>query len=173
MNANRVGFETHHQIAQFLYTEARLLDNELLREWFDTMLDPDIRYQMVIREERFRKDKSPPEAREIMPFDDTHRDLDMRIRQFESGLQTMLNPAQRMHRAINNIEAFESDAEDEYLVLSYGTAYRHRRLYEHEQVVFGRSDVLKNAGEGGLRLVSRRIELDERVVRNKNLLFFL
>lgn len=173
LTGRRVSFEIHHEIEQFLYHEARLLDNELLREWFDTMLDPEIRYQMVMHQERLRKDKSAPEAREIMPFDESLKDLDLRIRQFETGLQTMLNPPPRMRRAITNIEAFHRDREGEYLVFSCGIANRHRRAYEHEQVVFGRSDLLRESGDGGLRLVSRRIDLDERVMRNKHLLFFL
>ncbi len=173
LNQNRVAIEIHHEIEQFLYHEARLLDNEMLREWFDTMLDPEIRYQMVMQQERFVKDKSPAEAQQIMPFDERHGDLELRIRQFESGLQTMLNPRQRLRRAITNIEAFHQEEENTYLVSSYGIASRHRRLYEHEQVIFGRTDRLKRAEDGALRLVARRIDLDERVVRNKNLLLFL
>jgi len=172
-NRSMVSIEIHHKIEQFLYAEARLLDNEMLREWFATMLDPAIRYQMVIRQERFRRDKTPREAREMMPFDEQHGDLDLRIRQFETGLQTMLDPPQTIRRAITNIEAFYGDKGGEYLVRSYGIASRHRRLYECEQIVYARTDVLKEAEGGGLRIASRCIDLGERVVRNKNLLFFL
>jgi 3-phenylpropionate/cinnamic acid dioxygenase small subunit len=168
-----VSIEVHHEIEQFLCREARMLDNEMLRDWLSTMLDPGIRYQLVIRDERFRKDKSPDEAREIMPFDDDYNILDLRIRQFETGLQTMLDPAQRMFRIISNVEAFHNDEEGEFTVLSYGIVSRFRRQYEHESSVYGREDVLKRGDDGKLRLLSRRIQLGERVVRNKNLLFFL
>lgn len=168
-----VPIELHHEIEQFLFREARLLDNEKLREWLDTMVSPDIRYQMVMREERFRKDKSPASAREVMPYDDDHAALDLRIRQYETGLQPMLDPPQRMRRFVTNIEAYHREAEGEYLVYSSGLAFRFRRLYEHEQTAFGRMDVLRRGRDGALRLVSRRIDLDERVVRNKNLLFFV
>lgn len=172
-NHRPVSIELHHEIEQFLYREARLLDGEMVREWLDTMVSPDIRYQMVMREERFRKDKSPPEAREIMPYDDDHAALDLRVRQFETGLQAMLDPPQRIRRAVTNIETYHCDGEGEYLVYSNGIVSRFRRLYEHEQAVFGRKDVLRRGQDGTLRLVSRRIDLDERVVRNKNLLFFV
>ena len=172
-NRSRVSLEIHHEIEQFLYSEARLLDNEMLREWFDTMLHPAIRYQMVIRQERFRKDKSPREVREITPLDEQHRDIDLRVRQFETGLQTMLDPPQTLRRAITNIGAFYGDENGEYLVFSYGIASRHRRLYECEQIVYARTDVLKEVEGSGLRIASRCIDLGERVVRNKNLLFFL
>lgn len=168
-----VSMDLYHQITQFLYREARMLDQDLLREWLDTLVDPEIRYQMVMTEERFRKDKAPAAAREIMPYDDDHSALDLRVRQFETGLQTMLDPPQKIRRVITNIEAFHTDSDGEYLVLSYGIASRFRRLYEHEQTVYGREDVLKTVPNEGFRLRSRRINLDERVVRNKNLLFFL
>jgi 3-phenylpropionate/cinnamic acid dioxygenase small subunit len=168
-----VSIDEYHEIQQFLYREARMLDNELLRDWLTTMVDPDIRYQLVMRDERFRKDKSPDEAREIMPFDDDYNILDMRVRQFETGLQTMMDPAQRMFRVISNVEAFHNDKEGEFSVLSYGVVSRFRRLYESERSVYRRKDVLKRGEGGELRLLSRNIELGERVVRNKNLLFFL
>lgn len=168
-----VSIDLYHEIQQFLYREARILDNEELREWLTDMVDPGIRYQLVMRDERFRKDKSPDQQREVLPFDDDYDVLDLRVRQFETGLQTMLDPRQRMYRVITNIEAFHNDTDDEFTVLSYGIVSRFRRLYESERSVYSREDVLKRAGDGKLRLLSRRIELGERVVRNKNLLFFL
>jgi 3-phenylpropionate/cinnamic acid dioxygenase small subunit len=168
-----VSVELHHEIERFLHKEARLLDREMQREWLDTMVDRDIRYQMVIREDRLRRDRSKAVAKEIFPYDDDHEALELRVRQFETGLQTMLDPPPRMRRIVSNIEAFHGAREGDYLALSYGIVFRSRRLYEHEQAVFGREDVLRRSGDGGLRLLSRRIDMDERVVRNKNLLFFL
>jgi 3-phenylpropionate/cinnamic acid dioxygenase small subunit len=172
-NLRPVSIDLHHEIAQFLYREARMLDREQLREWVETIVDPRIRYQMVMREERFRRDKSPAEAREVMPYDDDYAALEMRVRQFESGLQSMLDPPQRMRRFVANVEAYHHDEDGEYLVYSTGLATRFRRLYEHEQTIFGREDVIGTGPDGKFRVVSRRIDLDERVVRNKNLLFFL
>ncbi len=172
-NLRPVAIDLHREIGQFLYREARMLDREMLRQWLDTVVAPEIRYHMVICEERFRKDKSAAELREVVPYDDDNAALDLRVRQFESGLQTMLDPPQRMRRVVTNIAACHRDKESEYLVLSIGIASRFRRLYEHEQAVFGREDVLRRGQNGEFRLVSRRIDLDERVVRNKNLLFFL
>lgn len=168
-----VSIELHHEIEQFLYREARMLDNEKLRDWLTTIVDPDIRYRLVVRDERFRKDKSPDDKREMMPFDDNYDILDLRVRQFETGLQTMLDPAQKMFRVISNVEAYHNEKEDEFTVLSYGVVSRFRRLYESERSVFGREDVLRRVGDGKFRLLSRRVELGERVIRNKNLLFFL
>jgi len=137
------------------------------------MVDPAIRYQVVVREERFRKDRRPAATGELFVNDDNFEVLGMRVRQFESGLQTMLDPIQRIRRAITNISAFHGENEGEFRVLSCGIASRFRRLYENEQTIYGRVDTLQRAAEGGFRIIARRIELDERVTRNKGLLFFL
>ena len=168
-----VSMEVHHEIQQFLYREARLLDNEMMREWLTDLVDPEIRYQLVVRDERFRKDKSPDRDREVYLFDDDFTILDLRVKQFETGLQYMNDPAQRMIRVVSNVEAYLGDGEGEFEVYSYGIASRFRRQYESERSVYKRVDVLRRDENGNLRLLSRRIELGERVVRNKNLLFFL
>lgn len=168
-----VAIELHHEIEQFLFREARTLDSELLREWLDKMVDPGIRYRLTIRDERFRKDKSPISEREIPVFDDDYSILDLRVRQFETGMQSMLDPAQRMFRVISNIAACHIENSNDYSVLSYGTASRFRRLYESERTVYRREDILRRDADGKLRLLARDIELGERVIRNKNLLFFL
>lgn len=168
-----VSLEEHHEIEQFLYREARMLDGEELRDWLSLMIDPDIRYQMLLRDERFKKDKAPESDRDIWPFDEDYNMLDLRVRQFETGLQPMLDPPQKMFREISNVEAFHGENEGEYIVLSYGTVSRFRRLYENERSVYAREDVLRRGADGKLRILSRRIELGERVIQNKNLLFFL
>jgi len=168
-----VSSELHHEIEQFLYREARMLDTERLREWLETLLDPQISYKMVIREERFRKDRRSTASKEVLPYDDDYTALDLRVSQFETGLQTMLDPPARMRRMITNIETFHGDKDGEYVVLTCGIGTRRRRLYEHEEIMFGREDVLRRGADGALRLLTRRVDLDDRVIPSKNLLFFL
>jgi len=173
MDLAAVSIDLHHEISQFLYTEAHMLDKELLREWLDGMVHPDICYQMVITEERFRRDRGNADRREVKPYDDNWAALELRIRQFETGLQTMMDPPQRLYRIISNIRAFHIDQKQKFKVFSHGTASRFRRQYEHEQVVYAREDILVKGDDGALRLAKRRIELGQRIVMNKNLLFFL
>jgi 3-phenylpropionate/cinnamic acid dioxygenase small subunit len=168
-----VSLELHHEIEQFLFAEARLLDRHALREWLTTLVDREVRYEVVMREERYRKDRRPEESSLLFVYNDNYDVLDMRVRQFESGLQSMLDPQQRLRRFLSNISVFHGENENEYRVVCCGLACRFRRLYEHEQVVYGREDVLRRDADGALRIVHRRVELDERVSRNKNILFFL
>lgn len=168
-----VNLEFHHEIEQFLFREAHLLDRHELREWITTMVDRDVRYEVVMREERFRKDRRPADSGMLFVNSDSYDVLDMRVRQFESGLQSMLDPQQRIRRLLTNISVFHGEVENEFHVRCNGLACRFRRLYEHEQVVYGREDLLRRGADGQLRVVHRRVELDERVSRNKNILFFL
>ena len=168
-----VSMDVAFEIEQFLYREARLLDRFMLREWLDTMLAPDIRYQMVMAEELSRKNRDPDAAREVMACNDNRAALEMRVRQFESGVQGMLDPLPRMRRFITNVEACRHDNDGGYRVFSNGFATRSRRLYEHEQLAYGREDVLVRGEDGALRILSRRVDLDDRVIRSKHLLFFL
>lgn len=173
INLQPVSIDLHHEVSQFLYKEARILDRELVRDWLTDMVDSEICYRTVITEERFRKNKSPVEKHEVLPYDDNMAALQLRARQFETGLQSMMNPPQRLCRSVTNIEAFHSEIDGEYLVLSHGIVSRFRRQYEREQLVYTREDILKRGTDGAFRLLKRRVDLPERVVRNKNLLFFL
>ncbi len=168
-----VSRELHQDIERFLYREARMLDQERFREWIDTMADPGIHYQMVVRDERYLKDKTPENEREVFVYDDELTALDMRVRQFETGLQWMMDPPQKLVRFVSNVEAFQASTGDLIEVLSCGKAYRYRRGYEQSEVVYRRTDMVRQVEEGVFRIVSRRIDLLERVVSSKNLLFFL
>ena len=172
-NDRLVPIDVHYEIEQFLYGEARVLDDYELRRWIDDFVDPEIRYRMVVSEERFRKDRRKGANSEVPIYDDDYEVLAIRVRQFESGLQAMLDPLQRIRRVITNISAFAQDEEGRFRVLCSGIASRHRRLDENDRVVFGREDILRRNDGGGFRLVERRVELGERVVSSKNLLFFL
>ena len=168
-----VSRDLHSDVERFLYREARMLDQERFREWIDTLVDPEIHYQMVVRDERYLKDKTPEDRREVFVYDDQLSTLDLRVRQFETGLQWMMDPPQKLIRFVSNVDAFHVPDSDQIEVLSCGKAYRFRRGYEQSEVVYRRTDQLRQVKEGEFRIVSRRIDLLERVVTSKNLLFFL
>ena len=159
-----------HSISQFLYREARTLDREELRTWLERFISADILYRLFTREERFRRDAAPPRRVEVKFYEDDYRALEMRVRQFETGLQRMMDPAQRMRRVITNVEVYTDDGET-FDVCSLASVTRSRRQYERETTLFFRQDMIR--AEPELKLVSRSIELDQRVTTAKNLLFFI
>jgi len=170
---NPVSLQEWYEIELFLMREARLFDGERQREWLREMVDPDITYKLVVRQERFRSDKSAPADREVMVYDERFADLDLRIKQFETGQQAMLDPPQVLIHAVSNIQAAPGDTTGAYWVRSYCTVHRARREYERSSSVFEKNDVLVRADDGRLRLRQRHITLGQRVVTDKNLLYFV
>ncbi|AIT82146.1 aromatic-ring-hydroxylating dioxygenase subunit beta [Novosphingobium pentaromativorans] len=168
-----VSMEVHHSIEQFLYAEAAILDRDDLGYWVNSVLDPGIRYQMVVQADRHVRDKAPLSQRELMIYDDDLTALKLRVRQFDTGLQRMMDPRQHIRRFISNVRVVETETPGEFEVTSYGKAYRFRREYDKDEVVYQRTDLLRQGGDEGFILLKRRIDLFERVIRSKNLLFFL
>jgi len=161
------------EVEAFLYREARVLDAEQWREWLGAMVDKDIRYQVWSRQLRMRKDKRVVGPAEVYIYDDDYQVLDMRVQQFESGLQWRSDPPERLRHMVSNVEAFQGERQGEYLVYSNCLVTRNRRVYEESSFVYGREDVLRRDSEGRLRLLRRLIDYDQRFIEGRNLLFFL
>ena len=154
-------------LQRFLHEEASMLDAHEWRLWLQAVIDEDIVYQMVVRPELSKGDD---DGDCVWVYDDNYAALDLRIRQFETGLQKMLDPFPRTARSITNIEAFR-DAEDTYFHLySYGFLLRFRREYEVEQIFFKRRDLIKRYGETDFKIKRRNVEIPRRVFVGKNLL---
>jgi ethylbenzene dioxygenase beta subunit len=159
------------KIERFLRLEARLLDQELYREWYDLLAD-DLFYWMPLRENRQRRDK----RNEITPesvafFDERKADIDIRLQRLESGMAWAEDPPTRHVYAITNVEAFETERADEFEALSVFTLYRSRAEHDESTLMGRRRDLLRQV-DGGFRLVRRLILLPQSVLMTKNLSVF-
>lgn len=90
--------ELWHRVSQFLFREARLLDEWRLIEWYDEMLTDDIRYVVPATDVR---DESAGALRLI---DDDAARLRQRIEQILNGEVWCENPRSRTNRTISNVE---------------------------------------------------------------------
>ena len=168
-----VARELLNEVEQFYYREARLMNLKRHREWLESMVDPDIHYWLPITEDRFVKDKrAPPTTDDPAIFNDYFDDLAYRVARLETGLVWMEDPPSRIRHLLSNIEAFHT--EDEAVLLAYSNfhIYRNRRQRDEANLVGGREDLLRRDGEGKLRVYRRKINLDQRVVLDKNLYLF-
>lgn len=168
-----VSREVRDEIERFLFREARLIDTEQEREWLETMVDPEIKYQVFSRQLRYRKDTRGSGDKEVYFFDDNYADLGHRIGLRETGTQWVADPPNRLRRIVGNIEGFEGVRAGEYQVYSNCMVTRNRMVYERMSYAYGREDILRRGADGKLRLLSRVIDFEERFVRGKNLLFIL
>ena len=163
----------YREVERLLHREARLLDCEQFSEWLEQVLDPSIRYVVVSRELRYRKERRYSAPTEMFLFNDDFTFLKARVDQFNSGMQWRTDPPERYRRLVTNIEVFLGGAKDEFVVRSNVLAQRSRRAYEVDQFICCREDLVRRCPAGSLRLVQRRIDFDERSIAGRNLLLFL
>ncbi|MFJ5044476.1 aromatic-ring-hydroxylating dioxygenase subunit beta [Streptomyces sp. NPDC098077] len=87
-----------HRVSQFLFREARLLDEWRLIEWYDEMLTDDIRYVVPATDVRGES------ADALGLIDDNASRLRQRIEQLLNGEVWCEDPRSRTNRMISNVE---------------------------------------------------------------------
>ncbi|MFF3454652.1 aromatic-ring-hydroxylating dioxygenase subunit beta [Streptomyces sp. NPDC002730] len=106
-----------HRVGQFLFREARLLDEWRLTEWYDEMLTDDIRYVVPATDVRGES------ADALGLIDDDAARLRQRIEQILNGEVWCEDPRSRTNRMISNVEILAD--EGSYLeVAANVVAYR-------------------------------------------------
>jgi ethylbenzene dioxygenase beta subunit len=173
MSAITVDFaQLRHEVEQFLYYEARLLDDENYGAWLELLTD-DFRYWVPGVENRSRKDPLGSTPRHHMAyFDDTKMDLARRVKRFTSDTAWSENPPTKQFHAITNIELVPTEAADELTVHSLTTVYRGR--YEGTgDILYGRREDLLRRVDAELRLANRQVVISHNILQSKNLNTFL
>jgi ethylbenzene dioxygenase beta subunit len=159
------------RIERFYRREARLLDEECYDAWYELLAD-DLFYWMPLRENRFRRDSRPALDPNAMAFfDERKADIAVRLGRLASNLVWTEDPPTRHVYVINNVEAFETDVEDEFEVHSTFVQYRNRSEHDESMLVGRRRDLLR-AVEDGFRIARRLILLPQSVLLTKNLSAF-
>jgi 3-phenylpropionate/cinnamic acid dioxygenase small subunit len=160
------------EIAQFLYTEAELLDERRHDEWL-AMLAEDIRYWMPMRrnvkfgdtEREFTR-----ETEDISWFDEGKDTLTRRVRQIQTGIHWAEEPRSRITHMVSNVQLL-SVTPAEVVAKARFLIYRNRVETETDLLVGKREDTLRRNGDGWL-IARRKITLDQNVLLSKNLTFF-
>ena len=161
------------EIEQFLYREARLLDERLFREWFELLSD-DIRYRVpvrsVVKADHPRKEFST--GRELALFDETKKTLRMRIEKLETSMAWSEEPPSRTCRLVNNVEVEKTATESAYRVHSKFLIYRTRLENLQDLFAGSREDVLRKDGESW-KIAERTIFLAQTNLLSDNISIFL
>ena len=176
--------DAFREVEQFLYREARLLDERRFREWLDLFTD-DVRYWMGARSNRYPRTSkaisilSPnryveddhTRDDELSIFDESKETLSGRVARLETGMAWAEDPPSRTRHLIGNLEATalengQAEARTAFLV------YRSH-LETDSQLLSGcREDVLRKVN-GAWQVKKRTIVLDANVLLDKNLSVFL
>src|ERR1043166_1820299 len=166
-----------HEVENFLYAEADLLDNRRYEEWLDILTD-DIRYWMPLRRNYRFGQESQENSRELEDlawFDENKTTLTLRVKQIMTGIHWAEEPPSRISHCITNIRILEtnSSAKDrlEIKLSSRFLIYRNRLQDETDVLVGKREDVLRKEN-GQWKIARRNIFLDQNVLLAKSLTFF-
>ena len=168
------------EIEQFLYREARLLDNRQLHQWAELLAD-DLRYWLPLRsnvypsssksiaslDEARQEEREFSEPHELAVMDETRDTLLRRIERLDSGFAWAEDPPSRTRHFITNVELEPTDKADEVRAHSNFIMYRTRGEREEDFYVGSREDILRRTASGWL-LTYRKIVLDQTVLSAKN-----
>jgi 3-phenylpropionate/cinnamic acid dioxygenase small subunit len=175
--------DTIRSVEQFLYREARLLDESRFHDWLRLFTD-DVHYWMTARANRYPRsskaiaaldaDRYAEEdagADELGLFDEDIRTLTARVARLDTGMAWAEDPPSRTRHLITNIE-IEPGASDSGLTVHCNfIVYRGRGETEQDFYVGARQDTLRRV-DSAWKIANRRMVLDQNVLTAKNLSIF-
>jgi 3-phenylpropionate/cinnamic acid dioxygenase small subunit len=184
MGGRAMGDEILREAEQFLYREARLLDERRFHEWLELFTD-DVRYWMGARTNRYPRTSkaiailSPnryveddhTREDELSILDENKETLAGRVARLDTGMAWAEDPPSRTRHFVANIEVAPGDSASEIKVYSNFIVYRSRAESEEDFYVGARQDVLRRV-DGAWKIARRKLTLDQNVLSAKNVSVF-
>ena len=161
-----------HEVQEFLYREAELLDERRYEEWLALFTD-DARYFMPMRRNVPHDETEREFTREGLDvnwFDEGKDTLARRVQQIRTGIHWAEEPPSRICHMVSNVQVLHASP-TEIGVKSRFLVYRNRVETETDVLVGKREDLLRRAN-GSFQIARRKIVLDQSVLLAKNLTFF-
>lgn len=165
--AAAVPFEIYFSIQQFLYREARLLDEDCYDEWY-RLIAEDIYYHMPAVRSRYKRERKV-HAVDTDHFDDDYGSLRLRVERLKRPGVPSMDPSPRTCRIVGNVEVETTTRPDEYRVHSTIQLTRNRLYDQDERLSARRIDLLRHEDTGRFKLVRREIHTTQNVVEMRNL----
>ncbi len=173
------------EIEQFLYREARMLDNRQYHAWLDLFTD-DVRYWMPVRTSRYAKisksvvllDEAGYDEMDIAKeneqaiMDEDKESLQLRVARLDTGMAWAEDPPSLTRHFLSNIEVEAGHAPSECRVFCNFIVYRSRGDQHQDFYVGQREDILRREDDGQLKIARRKIILDQNVLLAKNVSTF-
>jgi biphenyl 2,3-dioxygenase beta subunit len=160
--------QLQHEVEQFYYDEAAMLDERRFSEWPDLFTD-DVHYWMPIRRTLTSDqiDREFTNPGEMALFDETKSQLEARVRKLETGYSWSEDPPSRTRHVVYNVRVVGDDG-TELSVDSGFILYRSRYDADEDTWVGTRKDTLRRV-DGSLKIAKRTILMDHTVILSKNL----
>jgi 3-phenylpropionate/cinnamic acid dioxygenase small subunit len=168
-----VSVELQHEVEQFLYYEARLLDDRRFDEWL-TLFTDDIHYWMPQRYNRLQREMDKENGRigDLASFDEDRRSLGQRVFRLKTNMAWAEDPPSRTRHFVTNVWIRPTSTETELEVESYFLTYRNRGEDEVDIWAGRRDDLLRRGGESRFQIARRHILIDQATILSKNLSVF-
>ena len=168
-----IGSPTYNRVLEFLYTEARLLDEVRLKEWAATLAE-DLVYTAPLRETRPVAQMAASYVRSTQHFEDDWRSIMGRVMRLTGTKSAWAeDPPSRTRRLVTNVLVEHGVRAGELRVRSYLLVTRSRFNFDELDFISAeRQDVLREV-EGRIKLARREILLDQAVLGTPNLAIFL
>ena len=157
-----------YEVEQFLYDEARLLDERKFDEWLELLTD-DIHYWMPIRRTTMMRDIenefTAPGAMAF--FDDNKTYLGIRVKKMSAGNAWSEDPPSRTRHFVTNIRIVDIEGDDITIDANFHL-YRTRLDSEEDSWIGRRKDVIRRE-DGHLKIASRHIFLEQTLIKSQNM----
>lgn len=157
-----------HEVEQFLYAEAALLDAHRYEQWLELFAD-DCLYFMPIRRTRLQReqDREFTAPGEMAFFHDTKPLLASRVTKLLTGRSWSEDPPSRTRRLVTNVRVVEDDGTELVAEVNF-LLYRTRLNSEEDQWIGSRRDRLRRVA-GSFLIAGRTIYLEQTVLLSRNL----
>ena len=170
---SQISLELQHEVSQFLYREAKLLDDWKFREWLDLMAE-DISYTLRTTPNAQTRDR----RRSVEPpttwvFNDNKHLLERRVARLETGMAWAEEPPSRTSHMVSNVIVEATEVAGEYDVHVTYLLYRTQKEKDVTIYCGKRHDKIRRV-EGGLgfQIFNRKIVLDQVTYNSHNLSVF-
>ena len=157
-----------HEVEQFLYHEARLLDERKFDDWLALLTD-DIHYWMPIRRTTTAReiDNEFTKPGAMAFFDDDKKYLEIRVKKMAAGNAWSEDPPSRTRHFVTNIRIVDIQAEDIAIEANFHL-YRTRLDCDEDSWIGHRKDVLRRV-DGNFMLARRHIFLEQTLIMSQNM----
>lgn len=155
-----------HEVQQFLFREARLLDERRFEEWLDLFAD-DAVYWMPGRKNPWRSGDvtdSINKPGELAVFEDNKNTLTTRVARLRTGSAWAEEPPSRTRHLITNVEVEQDEDASQLRVRSNFIVYRAQLESDKDFFVGKRDDMLRRVGNEWK--IAKRTLIMEDVVHN-------
>jgi 3-phenylpropionate/cinnamic acid dioxygenase small subunit len=162
-----------HEVTEFLYREADLLDERRYAEWLE-LLAEDYQYSVPLRLNVAYDDVAAREDTaegQLAWFDEGRETVSLRVDQLATGKHWAEEPVSRVSHLVTNVRLVSVEL-PEVTVSCRFVVYRNRVADETDFLVGRRTDTLRRTADGWL-VARRRLLLDQSVLLAKNLSVFL